>query len=151
MNPRLVLVRVSGLARLAPMQSAAGFGTLAEAMSGFAAMTGEADGRRLTAVRSGRRRGQPPGAFVTMLALYRRGTDGDGQVIDLSIYEPLLTVLGAQATIYDQLARSRSHRQPVHQQRPTQYVPHQRPEVGGRLDEFPSIAQRVDVWLGSQK
>ena len=86
------------------MQSAAGFGTLAEAMSGFAAMTGEADGPPTL----------PPfgladgvaglaGAFVTMLALYRRGSDGDGQVIDLSIYEPLLTVLGAQATIYDQL------------------------------------------------
>lgn len=43
-NPRLVLVRVSGFGQTGPRSRDAGFGTLAEAMSGFAAMTGEPDG-----------------------------------------------------------------------------------------------------------
>jgi crotonobetainyl-CoA:carnitine CoA-transferase CaiB-like acyl-CoA transferase len=103
-NPRLVLVRVSGFGQTGPYAERAGFGTLAEAMSGFAAMTGEPD-RPPTLPPFGLADGVAglAGAFVTMLALYHRGADGDGQVVDLSIYEPLLTVLGAQATIYDQL------------------------------------------------
>src|SRR5215469_15909628 len=40
-NPNLVLTRVSGFGQLGPYKSRPGFGTLAEAMSGFAAMTGE--------------------------------------------------------------------------------------------------------------
>ena len=43
-NPRLVLVRISGFGQTGPYRERAGFGTLAEAMSGFAAITGEADG-----------------------------------------------------------------------------------------------------------
>lgn len=130
-NPSLVLVRVSGFGQTGPYAPRAGFGTLAEAMSGFAAMTGDADGPPVL----------PPFgladgvagltiAYATLAALYRRdaGRDGEwtdraasepdpqaatrtpapagaggggGQVIDLSILEPLVTVLGAQATVYD--------------------------------------------------
>src|SRR6201999_1575234 len=43
-NPDLVIVRVSGFGQAGPYSSRAGFGTLAEAMSGFAALTGEQDG-----------------------------------------------------------------------------------------------------------
>ena len=43
-NPRLVLARVTGFGQKGPYRSRPGFGTLAEAMSGFAAMTGEPDG-----------------------------------------------------------------------------------------------------------
>jgi crotonobetainyl-CoA:carnitine CoA-transferase CaiB-like acyl-CoA transferase len=101
-NPRLVLVRISGYGQTGPYASRPGFGTLAEAMSGFAAMTGEPDGpptlppfgladgiAGITAV----------GAIS--MALYARDTgDGRGQVVDLSILEPLVSVLGPQATVH---------------------------------------------------
>jgi crotonobetainyl-CoA:carnitine CoA-transferase CaiB-like acyl-CoA transferase len=103
-NPKIILVRVSGFGQSGPYAERAGFGTLAEAMSGFAAMTGEADGPPtlppfgladgITGITT---------AFATMLALYSRERGGDGQVVDLSIYEPLVQVLGSQATVYDQL------------------------------------------------
>lgn len=106
-NPGLVIARVTGFGQFGPYASRPGFGTLAESMSGFAAITGEPDGpptlppfgladgiAALTCVGS------------VMTALYERDRpegSGAGQVIDLAIIEPLLTILGAQATTYDQL------------------------------------------------
>ena len=55
-NPRLVLARITGFGQIGPVPAPPGFGTLAEAMSGFAATTGEPDGPPIAAaVRSGRR------------------------------------------------------------------------------------------------
>jgi crotonobetainyl-CoA:carnitine CoA-transferase CaiB-like acyl-CoA transferase len=103
-NPGLVLVRISGFGQTGPYASRPGFGTLIEAMSGFAAMTGEAD--------------QPPvlppfgladgiagitAAMATLLAVYHRAVGGTGQVVDVSVLEPLVTVLGPQPSAYDQL------------------------------------------------
>jgi crotonobetainyl-CoA:carnitine CoA-transferase CaiB-like acyl-CoA transferase len=103
-NPRLVIARVTGFGQFGPMSAQPGFGTLAESMSGFAAITGEPDGpptlppfgladgvAALTCV----------GAVLT--AIHERGRTGRGQVIDLAIIEPLVTLLGAQTMIYDQL------------------------------------------------
>ena len=104
-NPRLVLVRVSGWGQTGPYAERAGFGTLAEAMSGFAAMTGEPDGPPTL----------PPfgladsiagiaAASAATMALYHRDArGGSGQEIDLSILEPLVTALGPQPIVYDQL------------------------------------------------
>jgi crotonobetainyl-CoA:carnitine CoA-transferase CaiB-like acyl-CoA transferase len=103
-NPGLVLARVTGFGQFGPSAGRAGFGTLAEAMSGFAAMTGEPDGPPTL----------PPfgladgiagiaTAYAVLAALRARDTTGRGQVVDLSIIEPILTVLGAQPTAYDQL------------------------------------------------
>jgi crotonobetainyl-CoA:carnitine CoA-transferase CaiB-like acyl-CoA transferase len=103
-NPGLVLARVTGFGQFGPYSSRPGFGTLAEAMSGFAAMTGEPDGPPTL----------PPfgladgicalaTAYAVMTALRARDATGEGQVVDLSIIEPILTVLGAQPTIYDRL------------------------------------------------
>jgi crotonobetainyl-CoA:carnitine CoA-transferase CaiB-like acyl-CoA transferase len=100
-----VLVRISGFGQTGPYRERAGFGTLAEAMSGFAAITGEADGPPTL----------PPfgladsiagmtAANAALMALYHRDARGGaGQEIDVSILEPLVTVLGPQPTIYDQL------------------------------------------------
>ena len=102
-NPGLILVRVTGFGQKGPYSSRAGFGTIVEAMSGFAAMTGEPDSAPVL----------PPFgladgiagitvAFATASALYRReATGGTGQVIDVSLLEPLMMILGAQPTIYD--------------------------------------------------
>ena len=104
-NPRLVMVRVTGFGQTGPYRERAGFGTLAESMSGFAHINGHPGGPPTL----------PPfaladgiaglsGAFLTMAALRARDLgDGAGQVIDLSIYEPIFWLLGPQATIYDQL------------------------------------------------
>ncbi|MEU5839860.1 CoA transferase [Streptomyces diacarni] len=105
-NPRLVLARVTGFGQLGPYASRPGFGTLAEAMSGFAAITGEPDGPPTL----------PPfgladgisaltAAFGIMAALRARDRTGRGQVLDLAIIEPMLTVLGPQAITYDQLGQ----------------------------------------------
>lgn len=116
-NPGLVLLRVTGWGQTGPYRHRPGFGTLAEAMSGFAAITGDPDGPPML----------PPlgladgiagmaGAVAVMLALYHRDAHGGaGQVIDLSILEPIITMMGDAATAYQQLgvvpARSgnRSH------------------------------------------
>lgn len=103
-NPRLVLARVTGFGQFGPYSHRPGFGTLAEAMSGFAAMTGEPEGPPTL----------PPfgladsiaalaTAYAVMTALNGRATTGRGQVVDLAIIEPILTVLGPQPLWYDQL------------------------------------------------
>ena len=103
-NPGLVLARVTGFGQTGPYAKRPGFGTLAEAMSGFAAITGEPDGPPTL----------PPfgladgiaaltAAFAIMTALRARERTGRGQVVDLAIIEPILTVVGPQPTVYDQL------------------------------------------------
>ncbi|KAA8889410.1 CoA transferase [Nocardia colli] len=104
LNPRLVLARVTGFGQFGPYARRPGFGTLAEAMSGFAAVTGEPDGPPTL----------PPfgladgiaaltTTFAIMTALRARERDGAGQQIDLAIIEPILTLLGPQIIAYDQL------------------------------------------------
>ena len=103
-NPGLVTARVTGFGQFGPYSKRPGFGTLAEAMSGFAAITGEPDGPPTL----------PPfgladgiaaltTAFAVMTALRAREATGEGQVVDLAIIEPILTLLGPQIITYDQL------------------------------------------------
>jgi crotonobetainyl-CoA:carnitine CoA-transferase CaiB-like acyl-CoA transferase len=105
-NPRLVMVRVTGFGQTGPYKDRPGFGTLAEAMSGFAHITGLPDGPP-TLPPFGLADGVAAhyGTFATMFALYERDAKGSdqGQFIDLSIYEPLFALLGSQPTLYDQL------------------------------------------------
>ncbi|MFE7414853.1 CaiB/BaiF CoA transferase family protein [Streptomyces laurentii] len=103
-NPRLVLARVTGFGQFGPYSHRPGFGTLAEAMSGFAALTGEPDG--------------PPAlppfgladsvaalatAYAVTTALAARTRTGRGQVVDLALIEPMLSVIGPHPLWYDQL------------------------------------------------
>ncbi|GAA3858639.1 CaiB/BaiF CoA transferase family protein [Streptomyces sp. NPDC003631] len=103
-NPRLVLARVTAFGQFGPYARRPGFGTLAEAMSGFAAITGEPDAPPTL----------PPfgladsiaglaTAYAVMTALAARDRTGTGQVVDMAIIEPILTVLGPQPIWYDQL------------------------------------------------
>ena len=108
-NPRTVLVRVTGFGQDGPYRDRPGFGTLAEAMSGFAAVTGEPDGPPTL----------PPmgladtlcgltGVGAVMMALWHRdrpGGSGEGQVVDLSLLEPMLCAVGPGPTVYDQTGR----------------------------------------------
>ncbi|GHJ39228.1 CaiB/BaiF CoA-transferase family protein [Streptomyces sp. TS71-3] len=103
-NPRLVLARVTGFGQQGPYAKRPGFGTLAEAMSGFAAITGEPDGPP-TLPPFGLADGVSAltAAFGIMTALHARERTGRGQVLDLAIIEPMITLLGPQAIAYDQL------------------------------------------------
>lgn len=103
-NPGLVLARLTGFGQVGPYRRRPGFGTLAEAMSGFAAGTGEPDGPPML----------PPfgladgiaslaAAFAVMSALHQRGRTGTGQVVDVAIIEPIMAMLGPQITRWDQL------------------------------------------------
>ncbi|MER6430563.1 CoA transferase [Streptomyces sp900105245] len=103
-NPRLVLARVTAFGQFGPYARRPGFGTLAEAMSGFAAITGEPDAPPTL----------PPfgladsvaglaTACAVLTALAARERTGTGQVVDMAIIEPILSVLGPQPTWYDQL------------------------------------------------
>ena len=99
LNPRLVVTRLSGWGQTGPYRERPGFGTLVEGYSGFAAMNGFADREPVL----------PPmflgdmttglyGASATMMALLEvRANGGQGQVIDLSLFEPMLSILGPQA------------------------------------------------------
>jgi formyl-CoA transferase len=105
-NPRLIMVRVTGFGQTGPYKNRPGFGSLAEAISGCAHITGAPDGPPIL----------PPfgladgvaaqyALWATMFAIYERdvGGSGKGQVIDVSLYEPLFSLLGYQSTLYDQL------------------------------------------------
>lgn len=105
LNPRLILVRVSGFGQTGPYKDKPGFGTLAEAMSGFAHITGQPDGPpTLPGTGLADAVAGQFGTWAVMFALYERDhTSGKGQFIDLSVLEPIFTILGDQAIAYDQL------------------------------------------------
>ena len=101
-NPHLIIVRVSGFGQTGPYAPRPGFGTLVEAMSGFSARNGFADREPVL----------PPlaladmiaglyGAFATVTAVRaRERREAPGQVIDLSLLEPIISILGPEAAAY---------------------------------------------------
>lgn len=103
-NPQLVIARVTAFGQVGPYSGRPGFGSLAEAMSGFAAITGEPDGPPtlppfgladgITALAT---------SFAAVSAVRHAEATGEGQVIDMAIIEPILMMLGGQITAYDQL------------------------------------------------
>ena len=103
-NPRLVMAEVTGFGQDGPYSSLAGFGTIAEAMSGFAAVTGDTDGPPML----------PPfgladgiagmcTAFAISSALTSRHTTGVGVRIDTALYESLMWIVGSHIVEHDQL------------------------------------------------
>ncbi|MGH3116422.1 MAG: CaiB/BaiF CoA transferase family protein [Gaiellales bacterium] len=105
LNERLIMLRVTGYGQSGPRSHEPGFGTLAEAFSGFAYITGEPDGPP-TLPPFGLADGVAAltGAYGVMMAMYWRDAigSGKGQWIDLTLYEPLFNILGPQVTEYTQ-------------------------------------------------
>ncbi|MFA1551839.1 CaiB/BaiF CoA transferase family protein [Actinomadura chokoriensis] len=94
-NPGLVLTRVSGFGQTGPYRERPGFGTVAETASGFAFTNGWPESPPTS----------PPFGFAdsiagisaamgTAMALFRRERTGDGDVVDVALYEPLMFILG---------------------------------------------------------
>lgn len=104
-NPGLVLLRVTGFGQTGPYATRAAFGTLVEAMSGFAHLTGQPDGPpTLPAFGLADSIAGIAGAAAVVMALYHRdSTGGAGQVIDLSLLEPIMTAVGPALLYADQL------------------------------------------------
>ncbi len=95
-NPKLIIARVTGFGQFGPYSGRPGFGTLAESMSGFAEITGDPDGPP-TLPPFGLADGitAQSTANAILMALYHRDVHGgSGQVLDLAIIEPILTILG---------------------------------------------------------
>ena len=103
-NPGLVLVRLTGFGQHGPYARRAGFGTLAEAMSGFAHLTGPADGPpTLPAFGLADTVCGIAAAAATLTALYHRDAGGGpGQDVDISILEPMLLAVGPGPMVYEQ-------------------------------------------------
>ena len=104
-NPRLVILRVTGYGQTGPYSSQPGFGTLAEGFSGFSHVVGQADGPpTLANLPLGDGIAGITGAYAIMVGLYGRTNNGGrGQVIDLSLYEPLFRLLEPALIDYDQM------------------------------------------------
>ena len=104
-NPGLILVRLTGFGQKGPYSDRPGFGTLAEAMSGFAYLTGDPDGPpTLPAFGLADSICGIAASSAAMMALRHREVNGGaGQVVDMSILEPIMTAVGPGPTIYNQL------------------------------------------------
>jgi crotonobetainyl-CoA:carnitine CoA-transferase CaiB-like acyl-CoA transferase len=108
-NPKLIIARITGFGQYGPYSHRAGFGTLAESMSGFAAMTGEVGGPPTLppfGLADGIAALATSQAILTAFAAQNNPKSeafGKGQVIDLAIIEPILAILGPQPIVYDQL------------------------------------------------
>jgi crotonobetainyl-CoA:carnitine CoA-transferase CaiB-like acyl-CoA transferase len=100
-NPKLIVVRITGFGQDGPYRDRPGFGTLVEAMSGFAAKNGFGDRPPVL----------PPlaladmvaglyGAYAVMIALRVAESGGKGQVIDLPLLDPIISILGPEAASY---------------------------------------------------
>src|SRR5690606_25130682 len=104
-NDRVVMLHITGFGLTGPKSERPGFGTLGEAMSGFAHITGEADGPPTL----------PPfmladgvaslnAAYAVLMALYNRDVPGGpGQLIDINLIDPLARLLEQTLLGYDQL------------------------------------------------
>jgi crotonobetainyl-CoA:carnitine CoA-transferase CaiB-like acyl-CoA transferase len=104
-HPRLVMLHITGFGRGGPKSDSPGFGTLAEAMSGFAHLTGQPDGPPTL----------PPfmladgvaamaATYAVMMALYHRDVHGGGgQLVDVNLIEPLARLIESSTLAFDQL------------------------------------------------
>lgn len=104
-HPHVVMVHITGYGRGGPASDRPGYGTLAEAMSGFAHLTGQPDGPPTL----------PPfmladgvaalsATYAVMMALYHRDVQGgSGQLVDVNLIEPLARLIESAPLTYDQL------------------------------------------------
>ncbi len=100
-NPRLVITRVTGFGQTGPYRHRPGFATIAESMSGLAAISGDPGGQPLL----------PPialtdeitglaAAFATMVAVHHARAGGGGQVVDVTLIESLLQIMSPLVSLY---------------------------------------------------
>ena len=114
-NPKLVMLRFSGFGQSGPYKDRPGFGTIAECMSGYISMTGFPDTPpNLPPIPLADEIAGVFGAMAGMMALYHRdvpngGGDANakGQVVDVSLFEPLFRLCIPHITMFDMLGINR--------------------------------------------
>ncbi|MGB3772104.1 MAG: CoA transferase [Rhodococcus sp. (in: high G+C Gram-positive bacteria)] len=103
-NPGLILLRVTGFGQTGPYSARPAFGTLVESMSGFAHLTGSADGPpTLPAFGLADSLAGIAGSSAVSMALFHRTRTGKGQEIDLDLLSPIMTAVGPGVIYADQL------------------------------------------------
>jgi crotonobetainyl-CoA:carnitine CoA-transferase CaiB-like acyl-CoA transferase len=104
-NPGLILLRVTGFGQTGPYSTRPAFGTLVESMSGFAHLTGEADGPPTLPAfgLADSLAGIAGSSAVSMALLHRTNNGGKGQVIDLDLLSPIMAAVGPGVIYADQL------------------------------------------------
>ena len=111
-NPKLVMLRYSGFGQTGPYKDRPGFGTIAECMSGYIGMTGFPDTPpNLPPIPLADEIAGVFGAMAGMMALYHRDTSGNpdtqGQVVDVSLFEPLFRLCIPHITMFNMLGINR--------------------------------------------
>ena len=111
-NPKLVMLRFSGFGQTGPYKDRPGFGTIAECMSGYISMTGFPDtAPNLPPIPLADEIAGLFGAMAGMMALYHRDAsrnpDAKGQVVDVSLFEPLFRLCIPHITMFDMLGINR--------------------------------------------
>lgn len=101
-QPGLVMVRISAFGQTGPYRERPGFGRIAAAMSGVSYLSGHPDRPPVTP-------GTPTipdylagaiGAFGALVAVRHRQRTGEGQVVDVALYEPMLRMLDEMVPVY---------------------------------------------------
>ncbi|GDX25017.1 CoA transferase [Actinomycetes bacterium] len=104
MNPKLVVLRVSGFGQSGPYAQKPGFATIAEALSGLSSLLGEPDGGPLL----------PPialtdevtalvGSFSAMMAIFHAKQTGQGQVVEIDLVNSVLQIMGPLPAAWDSM------------------------------------------------
>jgi crotonobetainyl-CoA:carnitine CoA-transferase CaiB-like acyl-CoA transferase len=111
-NPKLVMLRYSGFGQTGPYKDRPGFGTIAECMSGYIGMTGFPNtSPNLPPIPLADEIAGVFGAMAGMMALYHRDGSGNpnakGQVVDVSLFEPLFRLCIPHITMFDMLGINR--------------------------------------------
>ena len=111
-NPKLVMLRYSGFGQTGPYKDRPGFGTIAECMSGYIGMTGFPDTPpNLPPIPLADEIAGVFGAMAGMMALYHRDASGNpdtkGQVVDVSLFEPLFRLCIPHITMFNMLGINR--------------------------------------------
>ena len=106
-HPKLVVLHVTGYGLGGPASDRPGFGTLAEAMSGFAHVCGQADGPpTLPPFMLADGVAAQSATYAVLAALYHRDVHGaGGQLVDVSLVEPLARLVEQATLAYDQLGQ----------------------------------------------
>lgn len=110
-NPRIILLRISGFGQTGPYRGRGGFGRVAEAMGGLTNLIGERNGPPMTpGIPLGDLISGLFGSWATMVALYHRDArGGEGQVIDLALNESVFRLLEFDPIQYDQTEDDPAH------------------------------------------
>lgn len=102
LNPRLIMIRITGFGQDGPYADRAGFASVCEAMGGLRYLCGDPDRPPVrTGISIGDSLAGMNGAFGALMALQFRHSTGRGQVVDSSIFESVLTMMEGVVAEYD--------------------------------------------------